>query len=119
MVMVKVAIVILHHPGLHGFDSGNLEPFNPEGYNGVVDDRLGDLLRLHRLRRDLHLGRRGREAGTRPAIAIIASLAICTLRYILVSTAAVGAMPFKDLDGQEAPLADVLRDGAGFDWGRP
>src|ERR687889_2377861 len=37
MVMVKVAIVILFIVlAFTGFDSGNLSPFNPEGFDGVV-----------------------------------------------------------------------------------
>ena len=37
--------------------------------------------------------------------------------YILVALAATGALPFKELEGSEAPLADVLDKGAGFPWG--
>jgi APA family basic amino acid/polyamine antiporter len=48
-------------------------------------------------------------------IAIIGSLAVCTVLYILVSTTAAAALPYKDLDGQEASLAEVLKS-LDFDW---
>jgi basic amino acid/polyamine antiporter, APA family len=49
-------------------------------------------------------------------IAIVGSLAIATLLYIAVAVVAVGALPFDQLSGQEAPLATALDEGAGFGW---
>ena len=50
-------------------------------------------------------------------IAIIGSLVIATIIYILVSVAAVGALPANQLAGQDAPLAVALSEGAGIEWG--
>ena len=49
-------------------------------------------------------------------IAIIGSLVICTVIYILVSIAAVGSLDAKSLAESDAPLAAVLDEGAGISW---
>jgi APA family basic amino acid/polyamine antiporter len=117
MVVIKVAIVIMFIVlAFTGFDSGNLEPFNPEGFGGVVT--AASVIFFAYIGFDA-ISTSGEEV-KRPSrdlpIAIIVSLAVCTLLYILVSTSAVGAMPYTDLEGQEAPLAHVLET-LGFDWG--
>ena len=117
MVVIKVAIVILFIIlAFTGFSSDNLKPFNPEGFGGVWT--AASVIFFAYIGFDA-ISTSGEEV-KRPArdlpIAIITSLAVCTLLYILVSTAAVGALPYKELDGQEAPLADVL-DTLGFSWG--
>jgi APA family basic amino acid/polyamine antiporter len=117
MVVVKVAIVILFIVlAFTGFDSGNLKPFNPEGFGGVWT--AASVIFFAYIGFDA-ISTSGEEV-KRPArdlpIAILASLAVCTVLYILVSTAAVGAMPYKELAGQEAPLAHVL-DTLNFSWG--
>jgi basic amino acid/polyamine antiporter, APA family len=60
----------------------------------------------------------GSEETKRPQrdlpIAIVGSLVIATILYILVSVAAVGA---SELGGQDAPLAVAPSEGAGIDWG--
>ena len=50
--------------------------------------------------------------------AIIGSLVIATVLYILVAIVATGALPFDQLAGEDAPLAAALSDGAGLDWAR-
>jgi APA family basic amino acid/polyamine antiporter len=47
-------------------------------------------------------------------IAIIGSLVLCTIVYILVSVAAVGSLDAKALEESDAPLAAVLDEGAGI-----
>jgi basic amino acid/polyamine antiporter, APA family len=47
----------------------------------------------------------------------VGSLLIATVLYILVSVAAVGALPADQLAGQDAPLAVALSEGAGIGWG--
>ena len=49
-------------------------------------------------------------------IAIVGSLTISTIFYILVAIGAIGLVPAADLAGSEAPLADALEAGAGLDW---
>jgi len=117
MVVIKVAIVILFIIlAFTGFSSDNLKPFNPEGFGGVWT--AASVIFFAYIGFDA-ISTSGEEV-KRPSrdlpIAIITSLAVCTLLYILVSTAAVGALPYTKLDGQEAPLAYVL-DTLGFSWG--
>ena len=117
MVVVKIAIVILFIVlAFTGFESSNLKPFNPEGLGGVWT--AASVIFFAYIGFDA-ISTSGEEV-KRPSrdlpIAIITSLAVCTLLYILVSTAAVGALPYTKLDGQEAPLAYVL-DTLGFSWG--
>ena len=52
-------------------------------------------------------------------IAILGSLFVATVLYILVALAATGALPFKELEGSEAPLADVLDQAVGIPGARP
>ena len=63
----------------------------------------------------------GSEETKRPQrdlpVAIVGSLLIATILYILVSVAAVGALPADQLAGQDAPLAVALSEGAGIGWG--
>ena len=88
--------------------SGNLTPFSPHGFDGVVDRGVGDLLRLHRLRRDLD--RRARRPRTRSATCRSRSSArcvICTVLYILVA-----------LVGDRRAAATTKLNGAGGAAGR-
>jgi basic amino acid/polyamine antiporter, APA family len=116
MVMVKVAIVILFIIlAFTGFNSDNLSPFNPEGFDGIVT--AASVIFFAYIGFDA-ISTSGEEV-KRPSrdlpIAIIASLAVCTLLYILVSTSAVGALNYTKIDGQEAPLAAVLKS-LDFNW---
>jgi basic amino acid/polyamine antiporter, APA family len=117
MVFTKVLIVLIFIVlAFTGFDAGNLSPFNPEGFDGVVT--AGSLVFFAYIGFDAistsseEVKRPGRDL----PIAIIGSLAVCTALYILVSLTASAAVPYKDIAGQEAPLAEVLRT-LGFDWG--
>jgi basic amino acid/polyamine antiporter, APA family len=49
-------------------------------------------------------------------IAIIGSLVVCTIIYVLVSVAAVGALPAAQLAASDAPLSEALEVGAGLPW---
>ena len=49
-------------------------------------------------------------------LAIIGSLVLCTIIYILVAIAAVGSLDATALQESDAPLAAVLDEGAGISW---
>jgi APA family basic amino acid/polyamine antiporter len=49
-------------------------------------------------------------------MAIIGSLVICTVFYVLVSVGAIGVASSEQLSGSDAPLATALSDGAGINW---
>ena len=91
MVMVKIAIVILFIIlAFTGFDSGNLTPFNPKGFDGVVTAASVIFFAYIGFDAISTSGEEVKNPGRDLPIAIIASLAICTVLYILVSTAAAG-----------------------------
>jgi APA family basic amino acid/polyamine antiporter len=118
MVLTKVAILILFIVlAFTAFESGNLTPFAPDGASGVVS--AASLIFFAYIGFDA-ISTSGEET-RRPQrdlpIAILGSLAVATVLYVLVGLAAVGALPYKELAGSEAPLADVLDKGAGLSWG--
>src|SRR3954462_1987514 len=117
MVMIKVAIVILFIIlAFTGFDSGNLPPFNPEGFGGVVTAASVIFFAYIGFDAVSTSGEETRNPSRDLPIAIVGSLLIATVLYIAVALVAVGALPFDQLKGIEAPLATALDEGAGFPW---
>jgi basic amino acid/polyamine antiporter, APA family len=116
MVVIKLAIVVLFIVlAFTGFDSANLSPFAPKGFDGIVT--AGSVVFFAYIGFDA-ISTSGEETmnpGRHLPIAIIGSLAICTALYILVSLSASAAVPYTKLDGQDAPLAFALKH-LGFDW---
>ena len=116
MVFVKLAIVAFFIVmAFTGFDSANLSPFNPEGVDGVVTAASVIFFAYIGFDAISTSGEEVENPGRNLPIAIIASLAICTTLYILVSITATAAVPFDKINGQEAPLAFVMQE-LGFDW---
>jgi APA family basic amino acid/polyamine antiporter len=116
MVVIKLAIVGLFIVlAFTGFDSDNLHPFTPHGFDGIVT--AGSVVFFAYIGFDAisTSGEETKNPGRDLPIAIIGSLTICTALYILVSLTASAAVPYEKLDGQEAPLAFALQQ-LGFDW---
>jgi basic amino acid/polyamine antiporter, APA family len=116
MVVIKLAIVVLFIVlAFTGFDSGNLSPFSPKGFNGIVT--AGSVVFFAYIGFDAisTSGEETKRPGRDLPIAIIGSLAICTALYILVSLSASAAVPYTKLNGQDAPLAFALKE-LGFGW---
>jgi APA family basic amino acid/polyamine antiporter len=117
MVVTKLAIVVLFIVlAATGFKSGNLHPFSPKGFNGVVTAASVIFFAYIGFDAISTSGEETKNPGRDLPIAIIGSLAVCTLLYILVAVTATGALPYKEIAGQDAPLAHVLR-GLDFGWG--
>jgi APA family basic amino acid/polyamine antiporter len=115
MVVFKVGVLIFFIVvGLLSFDSGNLEPFAPEGIGGI--ESAAAIIFFAYIGFDA-VSTTGEEA-KKPArdlpIAIIGSLAIATLLYILVALTAVGLASQDELAGADAPLTEALRTGSGI-----
>ena len=115
MVFFKVGILIFFIVvGLLSFDSGNLEPFAPQGIGGI--ESAAAIIFFAYIGFDA-VSTTGEEA-KKPArdlpIAIIGSLAIATILYILVALTAVGLASQKELAGSDAPLTEALRTGSGI-----
>ena len=117
MVFIKTGIILLFIVlAATGFSSGNLTPFAPEGFNGVVT--AASLIFFAYIGFDA-ISTSGEETKNPQRdlpIAILGALGVCTVLYILVALTASAAMPYTDLAGKEAPLAEVLRY-LDMDWG--
>jgi APA family basic amino acid/polyamine antiporter len=117
MVFIKLAVLALFIVlGITAFHSDNLKPFGPEGVDGVVTAASVIFFAYIGFDAISTSGEETKNPSRDLPIAIIGSLVIATLLYIVVSVVAVGGLPFKELKGAEAPLAKVLSDGAGYDW---
>ena len=115
MVVFKVSVLIFFIVvGLLSFDSGNLEPFAPQGVGGI--ESAAAIIFFAYIGFDA-VSTTGEEA-KKPArdlpIAIIGSLAIATVLYILVALTAVGLASQDELAGSDAPLTEALRTGSGI-----
>jgi APA family basic amino acid/polyamine antiporter len=116
MVVIKLLIVVLFIAlAFTGFDSSNLHPFAPHGFDGIVT--AGSVVFFAYIGFDAisTSGEETKHPGRDLPIAIIGSLAICTVLYILVALSASAAVPYDKLNGQDAPLAFALKQ-LGFNW---
>jgi APA family basic amino acid/polyamine antiporter len=118
MVIFKILVACLLRGGRHHrLHRRPLHPVGAQRLQRHLQRGRPDLLRLHRLRRGLDRRRRGREPKRDLPIAVVGSLLIATVIYILVAITAVGLAPVDRLAGSEAPLTDALRSGARLgDW---
>jgi APA family basic amino acid/polyamine antiporter len=120
MVFFKLAVLTLFLVlGLTAFDSGNLSPFyvKGEGFSGTVTAATLIFFAYIGFDAVSTSSEEVKEPKRDLPIAIIGSLAIATVLYIAVAVVASGALPFDDLKGQDAPLAEALDKGAGLEWG--
>ncbi len=120
IVMVVVKLVILAFFIIVAFSAAfsldNLKPFAPEGTHGVVSAAAVIFF--------AYIGfdavSTGAEEAKNPKrdlpLAIVGSLVICTVIYMLVSIAAVGSLDAEALSESDAPLAQALDEGAGISW---
>jgi APA family basic amino acid/polyamine antiporter len=97
-----------------GGGAGGFSPFAPHGFSGVVD--AAALIFFAYIGFDA-VSTSGEEA-EKPQrdlpIAIVGSLLIATVIYIVVALVAVGLAPADKLGASDAPLADALKLGGGY-----
>ena len=118
-VMVAVKILILVFFVVVGFASingDNFSPWAPNGVSGTVDAAALIFFAYIGFDAVSTSGEEATNAQRDLPIAIIGSLLIATLLYILVAIVAVGLVPSKVLAGSDAPLSDAIKIGAGLDW---
>jgi APA family basic amino acid/polyamine antiporter len=118
MVITKIGILLFFIVvAFTAFNGDHFTPFAPNGFDGI--ESAAALIFFAYIGFDAVST--GSEESKRPGrdlpIAIIGSLTIATVLYILVALAAVGALPAAELGGQDAPLAVALSEGAGISWG--
>jgi APA family basic amino acid/polyamine antiporter len=118
MVITKLLVLVFFIlVAFSAFDGDHFSDFAPNGFDGI--ESAAALIFFAYIGFDAVST--GSEETKQPQrdlpIAIVGSLLIATILYILVSVAAVGALPADQLAGQDAPLAVALSEGAGIDWG--
>jgi basic amino acid/polyamine antiporter, APA family len=118
MVVGKVLVLLFFIAvAFSAFNGDHFSDFAPNGFDGI--EEAAALIFFAYIGFDAVST--GSEEVKRPQrdlpIAIVGSLLIATVLYILVAVAAVGALPADQLAGQDAPLSVALSEGAGIGWG--
>ncbi|MFJ6212610.1 APC family permease [Streptomyces sp. NPDC092296] len=117
MVAVKLAVLLLFVcVGLTGFHAGNLTPFAPLGIGGIGAAASSIFFSFIGLDAVSTAGEEVRDPRRTMPLAIITSLAVVTVLYVAVALTAVGAQPWQRFRGQEAGLAQILRQVTGSSW---
>jgi APA family basic amino acid/polyamine antiporter len=117
MVLIKIGILIFFIiAAFTAFNRGHFTPFAPHGSSGVVT-AAGVIFFAYI---GFDAVSTGSEESKNPKrdlpIAIVGSLVISTILYVLVSIGAIGVAPVDLLGGSDAPLAEGLQEGAGLSW---
>jgi APA family basic amino acid/polyamine antiporter len=117
MVGVKLAVLLFFIVvALFNFGTGNFHPFAPAGTDGITAATAIIFF--------AYIGfdavSTGSEEAKNPAkdlpLAIIGSLVICTIFYVLTAVGALGIASPEQLESSDAPLAAALDQGAGISW---
>ncbi|MGI4732053.1 MAG: amino acid permease [Janthinobacterium lividum] len=121
LVILKIATLALFVAvALPRFDAANLHPFAPfglgsvAGADGVKRGMMGAAAIVFFAFYGFDAIATAAEETKRPerdlAIGIVGSMLACTLIYLLVGAAAIGAIPFTRLGASPEPLALILRE---------
>ncbi|HWI27561.1 MAG TPA: amino acid permease, partial [Stellaceae bacterium] len=125
IVVIKLAIVaVFVAVGFSYIDWHNYTPFIPPNAGTFGEYGWSGVLRGAGVIFFAYIGfdavATGSEEAKNPKrdlpVAIIGSLVICTIIYILVSIGAVGTLPAAQLAESDAPLSLALEEGAGLPW---
>ncbi|WP_207936497.1 amino acid permease [Actinomadura sp. KC216] len=119
MVFLKIGVLLFFCAvAFTAFDSGNLSSFAPMGFAGI--SAAGSKVFFSYIGFDAAstAGEEAKNPRRDLPLAIVLSLAIVTVIYVLVGLAAVGAMHWErfDISGSEASLAAVLDEATGRTW---
>ncbi|MFF8603435.1 amino acid permease [Streptomyces sp. NPDC015232] len=119
MVIVKIAALALFCAiGFMGFKSGNYQDFMPLGVAGVGAASASLFFSYIGFDAASTAGEEAKNPKRDLPRAIMLSLLIVTVLYVLVAAVAVGAWHWKDFEGSEATLAAIMNDVTGQTfWG--
>ena len=119
LVVIKlIALALFVGFALPAFDSAHLHPFMPYGFgsvesggakHGVMAAAAIVFFAFYGFDAVATSAEETKDPGRDLTIGIIGSMVLCTLIYMLVAIAAVGALPFTQLAHSSEPLALVLR----------
>ncbi len=117
MVIIKLAVLVFFIiAAATSINTDHFTPFAPAGFDGVVT--AAAIIFFAYIGFDAVST--GSEEAKNPSkdlpLAIIGSLVIATIFYILASLGAVGLLPADQLGASDAPLAEALDAGAGLNW---
>ena len=116
MVILKLAILVFFVVvGVTAFNGDNFSPFAPHGMNGVVDAAALIFFAYIGFDAVSTSGEESRRPARDLPIAIVGSLVIATVLYILVAIVATGLAPADTLADSEAPLTEAMQHG-GLGW---
>ncbi|OHD00001.1 MAG: amino acid permease [Sphingomonadales bacterium GWF1_63_6] len=121
LVLIKIATLSLFvWVALPAFDAQNLEPFMPFGFakamgpdgveRGVMAAAAIIFFAFYGFDAISTAAEEAKNPDRDLAIGIVGSLIVCTIIYILVAAAAIGAMPFTRFADSPEPLALILRE---------
>lgn len=114
MVFLKLGILLFFCAvAFTAFDSGNFSPFLPFGLAGVGAAAGQVFFSYIGFDAASTAGEEAKNPRRDLPIAILASLAIVTLFYVLVAVAALGARPYTEFNDGEAVLAAIASQVAG------
>jgi APA family basic amino acid/polyamine antiporter len=117
MVGVKLAVLVFFIViALANFKSGNLTPFAPQGWDGITSAAAVIFFAFIGFDAISTGSEEARNPKRDLPFAIIGSLLICTVFYVLVAFGAVGIATPDQLSSSDAPLAAALDEGAGIGW---
>jgi APA family basic amino acid/polyamine antiporter len=120
LVCVKIAALVLFVAvALPAFDPANFEPLMPYGFNkatgadgverGVMAGAAIVFFAFYGFDTISTAAEEAKNPGRDLTIGIVGSMLLCTVIYMLVAAAAVGALPFLQFADSPEPLALILR----------
>ncbi len=117
MVVIKLAVLLFFIAvAMANFSTGNFQNFAPAGVDGVT--AAAAIIFFAYIGFDAVST--GSEEARNPKkdlpYAIIGSLLICTVFYVLTAVGAIGIARPDQLAASDAPLAAALEEGAGISW---
>jgi APA family basic amino acid/polyamine antiporter len=118
-IMVGIKLVILGMfivVGISAFNGDHFHNFAPHGFSGISDAAAVIFFAYIGFDAVSTASGESKNPGRDLPIAIIGSLIIATVLYIIVAVVAVGALDAGSLAKSDAPLSAALRDGAGIGW---
>ncbi|MFJ7157654.1 amino acid permease [Streptomyces sp. NPDC101118] len=119
MVAVKIVTLLLFIGiGFMGIKAGNYAPLAPLGITGISAGAATLFFSYIGFDAASTAGEEAKDPKRDLPRAIMLSLLIVTVLYVLVAFVAVGAMPWQDFEGTEAALAQIMTDVTGHSfWG--
>ncbi len=116
MVLLKLTILVFFIvAGVTAFNGDNFTPFAPHGTSGVVDAAALIFFAYIGFDAVSTSGEEARKPARDLPIAIVGSLIIATVLYILVAIVATGLAPAHILADADAPLTVAMQHG-GLGW---